>query len=210
MPREIDVDQRRSEFVDATWRVIRDEGLSAATLRRVAAEAKCTTGALTHYFTNREALLVEALRRAHFAAGARMIEAARKSKGDWKRLEAIVMEALPADSERMKEWKTRLAVWAAASDNEVLREENARRYQQWGEWLEEHLAPVVQQRDTIRREAVLFMGLIDGLSLRLMLHAPSGEQMREAVSEVIADVRFYLRAMRRRHASATKPEGARD
>src|SRR5262249_20218224 len=82
MPREVDATLRRSEFVEAAWRVIRREGLSAATLRRVASEVSFTTGALTHYFSNRQALLVQALRAAHFTAGARMMEAARKVKGD--------------------------------------------------------------------------------------------------------------------------------
>jgi AcrR family transcriptional regulator len=199
MPKEVDVEQKRSEFADATWRVIRKEGLSAATLRRVAAEARCTTGALTHYFSNREALLVEALRRAHFAAGARMIEVARKAQGDFKRLEAIVLEALPLDSERTKEWKTRLSVWSAASDNELLRQENTRRYQEWNELLRRYLVPIVPRRDALRREAVLLMGLIDGLALRLLLHAPSGEGMQAAVSEAVVDVRFHLRAMHARY-----------
>src|SRR5260370_15178297 len=105
MPKEVDAKLRRSEFVDATWRVIRREGLPAATLRRVAAEASCTTGALTHYFSNREALLVQALRAAHFAAGARMVEAARKAKGDLKRLETPWLPALPLPPPPIHEWR---------------------------------------------------------------------------------------------------------
>ena len=94
-PKEVDIQHRRAEFAAATWRIIMDEGLSAATMRRIAAEVHCTTGALTHYFTNREPLLVEALRRAHIAAGARLIEAARKASGDLARLEVVLVEALP-------------------------------------------------------------------------------------------------------------------
>src|SRR5262249_23298055 len=156
----VDSELRRSEFADATWRVIMDEGLSAATMRRVAAETSCTTGALTHYFANREALLVEALRRAHVAAGARLIEAARKASGDLARLETILVEALFLDSQRMKEWKTRLTVWAAASDNDTLRRENSRRYQEWNELLERYLAPIVSSGAAVRREAIIIMGLI--------------------------------------------------
>ena len=199
MPKAVDLEQKRSEFAAATWRVIRNEGLAAATLRRVAAEARCTTGALTHYFPNREALLIEALRRAHFAAGTRMIASARKAKGDAKRLEALILEALPLDNERMKEWKTRLAVWGAASGNKVLRDENSRRYQEWGALLQSYLAPIVRRREDIRREAVLLMGLIDGLALRLVLHAPSGKAMRTAGLEVVAEAQFYLKALQDRY-----------
>src|SRR5215510_10857436 len=131
MPKEVDAKLRRSEFVDAVWRVIRREGLSAATLRRVASEASCTTGALTHYFSNRQALLVQALRAAHFTAGARMMEAARKVDGDLQRLETIVLAASPLDDARMRESQTHRAIFDAATANERLREENARRFREW-------------------------------------------------------------------------------
>jgi AcrR family transcriptional regulator len=199
MPKEVDVQRKRSEFADATWLLMRDEGLPAATLRRVAAETRCTTGALTHYFPSREALLVEALRRAHFAGGARLIAALRNVRGDLKRLETILLEALPLDLERMKEWKTRLAVWAAASDNQMLRQENSRRYREWGDLLERYVSPIVHRRDAVRREAVLLMGLIDGLALRLVLHAPRGARMQSTVTDVTSDVRFHLRALEARY-----------
>jgi AcrR family transcriptional regulator len=199
MPKEVDIEQKRTEFAQAAWRLITEEGLSAATLRRVASETHCTTGALTHYFPSRESLLVEALRRAHYAAGARLMGAARKATSHLKRLETIVLEALPLDSERMKEWKTRLAVWAAASDNAVLRHENSRRYREWNELLERFMSPVVPEPQALHREAVLMMGIIDGLALRLILHAPLGTEMELAVAEVVSEVRFHLRALRARY-----------
>ena len=201
MPKEVDAKLRRSEFVDAVWRVIRREGLSAATLRRVASEASCTTGALTHYFCNRHALLVQALRSAHFTAGARMMEAARQVKGDLKRLETIVLAALPLDDERMREWQTHLAFWDAASANERLREENARRFREWAAVLEHYLRPIVPRPEARRREAVLLMGLIDGLALRVLLHSGAGDRIHAPASDIVAPVRFYLRALQRRALS---------
>jgi len=199
MPKEVDVQRKRSEFAEAAWLLMRDGGLPAATLRRVAAETNCTTGALTHYFPSREALVVEALRRAHFAAGARLIAAVRNVSGDLKRLETILLEALPLDLERMKEWKTRLAVWAAAPGNRILREENSRRYQEWGALLERYLSPIVRRREALHREAVLLMGLVDGLALRLVLHAPRGARMQPVVTEVVSDLRFHLRSLQARY-----------
>jgi AcrR family transcriptional regulator len=199
MPKEVDAKLRRSEFVDATWRVIRRDGLPAATLRRVAAEARCTTGALTHYFSNREALLVDALRAAHFAAGARMVKAARKVSGNLQRLETLVLEALPLDEARMNEWKAHLTFWAEACDSEKLRRENAQRFGEWGELLEEYLAPIVPRPQARRRESMLLMGLIDGLALRLMLQTASGDRIRTSSAEVVGAVRFHLRQMQARN-----------
>ena len=193
MPKEIDTRVRREEFVDATWRVIRQHGLPAATLRRVAAEANCTTGALTHYFSNRESLLVQALGSAHFAAGARMVAAARRVKGDLKRLERVVLEALPLDATRMQEWRTHLTFWGEACANERLRRENARRFEEWAELLERCLAPLVPQAEALRREAMLLMALIDGLALRMVL------QGDRKGSEITSAVRAHLRALQDRY-----------
>ncbi len=199
MPKVVDARLRRSEFVDATWRVIRKEGLPAATLRRVAAEARCTTGALTHYFSNREALLVQALCAAHFAAGARMVAAAGRVRGDLKRLETLVLEALPLDALRMNEWKTHLTFWGEACDNEKLRSENARRFAEWGQLLEEYMAPIVPGHKARRREAMLLMGLIDGLALRLVLQTRSGARIQADATQVANAVRSHLRAMQARY-----------
>ncbi len=199
MPKVVDARLRRSEFVDATWRVIRKEGLPAATLRRVAAEARCTTGALTHYFSNREALLVQALCAAHFAAGARMVAAARRVRGDLKRLETLVLEALPLDALRMNEWKTHLTFWGEACDNEKLRSENARRFAEWGQLLEQYMAPIVPGHKARQREAMLLMGLIDGLALRLVLQTRRGSRIQADATEVADAVRSHLRAMQARY-----------
>ena len=199
MPKVVDARLRRSEFVDATWRVIRKEGLPAATLRRVAAEARCTTGALTHYFSNREALLVQALCAAHFAAGARMVAAARRVRGDLKRLETLVLEALPLDALRMNEWKTHLTFWGEACDNEKLRSENARRFAEWGQLLEQYMAPIVPSHKARQREAMLLMGLIDGLALRLVLQTRRGSRIQADATEVADAVRSHLRAMQARY-----------
>lgn len=81
-------------------------GHAASRQRRAAQPAR-----LTHFFGSREALLVQALRSAHFAAGARMVAAAPNLSGDLKRLETLVLEVLPPDAERMNEWKTPLTFW---------------------------------------------------------------------------------------------------
>ena len=68
MPKLIDHDLRRRELVEASWQVIADEGLEGVTMRKVAAAARCTTGRITHYFENREELLLAALRAVYSAA----------------------------------------------------------------------------------------------------------------------------------------------
>src|SRR5580692_1468139 len=73
MPKVVDHDARRAELVDAAWRVIAAEGLEAATMRRIAQAAGCTTGRVTHYFYSKDDMLVAALREVHRRAAERMI-----------------------------------------------------------------------------------------------------------------------------------------
>jgi hypothetical protein len=95
------------------------------TPRRVAVEARCSTGALTDYFaiaTRGWSKCCAALlrrRRAHDRYHA-------QGQGDRNPVEAIVLEALPLDAEPMEEWKARFAFWSCASDSEALCRENPR------------------------------------------------------------------------------------
>lgn len=57
MPRLIDRDQRRVDLAEAVWRVIRERGIGAVSVRIVAEEAGVAVGSLRHLFPNRAGLL---------------------------------------------------------------------------------------------------------------------------------------------------------
>jgi AcrR family transcriptional regulator len=52
-----DREARRTELLDAVLAVIAEEGIAAASLRKVAERAGCSTGAVTYYFANREEMM---------------------------------------------------------------------------------------------------------------------------------------------------------
>nr|WP_285783096.1 TetR family transcriptional regulator C-terminal domain-containing protein [Microbispora sp. NBRC 16548] len=52
---------RREEIAEALWRVVRRDGVGAATVRSIAAEAGWSPGALRHYFSTRAELLAFAM-----------------------------------------------------------------------------------------------------------------------------------------------------
>jgi AcrR family transcriptional regulator len=147
--------------------VIASEGLRAATLRRVASEAGCTTGSLTHYFPDRRSLLIDSLRSAHFQAGDRMLNAAKQASTDFERLEAVLLEALPLDAPRMREWRVWLAFWAEAMNDPELAKENERRYAEWRSMLSDFVAPLVADSRAADHEVDHLIALIDGLGLQL-------------------------------------------
>jgi AcrR family transcriptional regulator len=130
VPRVVDPAQRREEVVQAAWTVIADEGLEAATVRRIAEVAGCTTGRVTHWFSDKDEVLVAALRRVNDAAAARMTVAVEREDPE-DALRAVLVEALPLDDERRREWRVWLAFWGATLAEPALQEENERRYAEW-------------------------------------------------------------------------------
>lgn len=174
MPKSVDPIQKRAELVAASWDVIAADGLKAATLRRVAAEAGCTTGALTHYFSDRRALLIDALRSAHFQAGARMLEAAERAPSGLERLKRVLLEALPLDPPRLREWRVWLAFWAESMNDPQLADENARRYTEWRRLVVDLVTPFEQNAAQTEPEVAHLVALIDGLGLRLARHPEKG------------------------------------
>lgn len=61
VPKQVDHRQRRSDLADALWRVAERDGLAAATVRQVAAEAGVSVGLVQHYFSTKDEMLLFAL-----------------------------------------------------------------------------------------------------------------------------------------------------
>jgi AcrR family transcriptional regulator len=57
MPKIVDHDARREEIAQALWRVVRRDGIRAASVRIVAAEAGWSAGAVRYYFPDQDGLL---------------------------------------------------------------------------------------------------------------------------------------------------------
>ena len=108
MPKVVDHDPRRQELAEATWRLIRREGLEAVSVRKVAREAGVSPGSLRHYFTSQSELLAYALRMV----GER-IEQRIRSLEPGQTLEdhvqALIEQVLPLDEERA----TEAVIWLA-------------------------------------------------------------------------------------------------
>ena len=171
MPKVVDHDQRRAEFVAAAWTVIADEGIEAATIRRIAEVAGCTTGRVTHYFDAKDEILVAALRRVHYAAGARMLDHLRTKQGA-DALRAVLLDALPLDSQRNLEWRVWLAFWGRASTDHALIEEQQHRYAEWRRLLGRVIAATAGKpatSDQVRLLVDLVAGTIDGLGIQAVL-----------------------------------------
>jgi TetR/AcrR family transcriptional regulator, transcriptional repressor of bet genes len=188
MPKVVDHAARRAELIDAAWHVIAEEGLEAATMRRIAEAAGCTTGRVTHYFDAKDDVLVAALREVHRRAGQRMIRHIGGADVTAALLE-VLLEALPVDEDRQLEWRVWLAFWGRAAADERLRHEQEQRYAEWRGLLGKlvrRARPGGSAAD--RRAAVdLIAGAIDGLGIQAVLEpeAFTPARLRQAASAIV-------------------------
>jgi AcrR family transcriptional regulator len=193
VPKVVDHAQRRRELVAATWAVVAAEGIEAATVRRIAEEAGCTTGRITHYFADKEEVLVAALRQVHRAAGKRMLAAIEQRSG-LEALHAVLAEALPLDQERVLEWRVWLAFWGSAATSASLQAEQHQRYREWRGLLKRVLATAQLSADVdLDRLVDQIVALVDGFGLQGVLD-PQHPQPEQLASRLNGAVDALIRA----------------
>jgi AcrR family transcriptional regulator len=104
MPKLVDHEERRRLIAQATWRVISRDGVRAASVRTVAAEAGLSTGALRHYFDDQSSLLLFAARHSiELAAGRLLAHLADPDADPRTTVQACLEELLPLDAQRAAE-----------------------------------------------------------------------------------------------------------
>ena len=123
MPRQVNSVERRRDIARAVYRVVARGGLEAASMREIAREAGCTTGALTYHFADRRALLDHAVGLAVDESMARLLAAARTGG-----LRAALAEFLPLDELRRQENAVWLVGVSAATRDDQLAASLSRRY----------------------------------------------------------------------------------
>ncbi len=189
MPKIVDHETRRREIVEASWRVIAAEGLAGLTLRKIAESADCTTGRLTHYFANREEIVLAALRAVYSAAKGRMARVHELDASPQAKLLASLDETLPLDYKRLLEWKVWIAFWSAAAANPSLAKENDKRLAAWAAVLVP-LIVAAAPGSNAALEAEILVGLVDGVGLQAAINptAKNKRRARATVAGYVADL----------------------
>lgn len=112
MPKIIDHEKRKIHIAEATWKVIVEEGIENASVRKIAQTAGLSVGSLRHYFSSQSELLlfsmelvtervIKRLKSREFSEGQDPLEFVTEG----------VFEVLPIDEER----KIEMEVWLAFS-----------------------------------------------------------------------------------------------
>lgn len=185
MPKIINHDERREQVAEATWRVIAKVGLEGATIRMIAGEAGYSTGALQHYFANKDGLIQFAMNLTWQRTDERIAAAAGASDA----LEALSMVAsavLPLEEERRQDVLVWLAFVARAVNDESMsashRDYYVRVRERWRKLLKAGILDGSVRADIdVETEVNVLTGLIDGLALQAMFEPMTGAEMTATV-----------------------------
>ncbi|MBO0919426.1 TetR/AcrR family transcriptional regulator [Cellulomonas sp. zg-ZUI222] len=189
MPRLLDADARRREIADATWRVIRRDGLENASVRNVAAEAGLSAGSLRHMFATQGELLVFAMAQVVERVTARV--AAQDASGDpLDAAERHLLELLPLDDERRAENEVWTAFTARALVDPSLRACAEQNHDLVRAGCRHWVEAIAAGRVDVDLEADRLHAVVDGLAVHAAVRpdAVTGERCRAVLRRHLEDL----------------------
>ena len=123
-------DVRRVMVLEAAAKLIADEGLLAATMRRIAQEARISLGTLTHHFKSVDELMAEALELASIRFAEALARLTTKGNAV-ARLHALTSAVMPDNQQAIRQWRLWIQFWSRAVYDPRLAQTHDRRYRAW-------------------------------------------------------------------------------
>ncbi|MDJ0592273.1 MAG: TetR/AcrR family transcriptional regulator [Pleurocapsa sp. MO_226.B13] len=160
---------RRIEVSEAAWKVIVREGLDRTSMRAIARELDCTTGVVTHYFRDKQELILFALHQVTEKLKQAMEEVAEQPVSV-DRLIEMLCAFLPLDNERQEILKVWVAFLGYAVGRESLMLEHQTSAGQLREIIIQELktllsAKKIHQDIDPAVEANTLLALVNGIAL---------------------------------------------
>lgn len=181
MPRQVDHEERRQTIAKAVVRLVSAKGVEAASLRAVAAEAGVSMGAVQHYFTTTEEMLLFALEYGNGLLAERIQErlAGRDPAPLRDTFRWVCTLLLPLDAES----RTGARLWAALIARGCVDEPTGRlaadAYANLTAFVVRSLTDVgtgSQTADELTRSARHLVSVIEGLRWPLLFGVYSGRE----------------------------------
>jgi TetR/AcrR family transcriptional regulator, transcriptional repressor of bet genes len=167
---ESDHDERRRAIAHVTMGLIAREGLEAATVRRIAAEVGYSTTIVTHYFTDKQELLLWAYRTIDEWARERFERAMAQQPVD---LVGYLMSMCAVDEVDKVNWRPLLGIWDRALRDPAF----ATELHGWIDTTVARLAAIVRSRDPDCADpnsvAKRLLAMVQGVSLQLLFDRDS-------------------------------------
>lgn len=178
----VDHDERRREIARVAIDLVASEGLAAATIRRIAAEAGASTTLITQCFDDKYELLVYTFDLLSRDGERRFEDVLEADPGDTMGALLTMVPWCPANVRR---WKAYLAFWDGAARNPDLAR-LMRHSTQGGMALLRRLLEMRSRPDAdFARAAEMLAALVQGLALQMLVDVPNWpiEKIRTALAE---------------------------
>src|SRR5699024_4493771 len=117
MHRIVNHEKKRKLIAEAAWSIIKKEGIEKASIRRVAIEAGMSAGALRHYFSPKDEMLLLSI-DYYQEEGKKRSQSKSWSDNPLQAVAEVLLELIPMDEEKKIEtsvWWT-LALQSLTSD----------------------------------------------------------------------------------------------
>ncbi|MEU6427902.1 TetR/AcrR family transcriptional regulator [Microbispora sp. NPDC046973] len=195
MPKIVNHEERRGEVVAAARRIILREGIEAATTRAIAKEAGYSNGVLTHYFADKDEILLSALEASHRRIADRLREKLSGRTG-LAALRELLLDNVPLDDERAGETGLEVGFWGRSLTSPALLEVQRREAAEL-RYLVTSLLRAAAEAGEIRTDEDLedvaerLLALVDGLSVHRLLYPAhvTGERLQRLILSEIDRLR---------------------
>jgi AcrR family transcriptional regulator len=174
LPKIVNHRERREEVVEATRRIILREGIEAATTRAIAREAGYSNGVLTHYFADKDDIMLSALHSSH----RRIVERLRgklAGRTGLAALRELLLDNLPLDDERVQESGLEIGFWSRSMTSPALLEAQRAEAEELRYLVRSLLGTAAEAGEITTAEdlddvAERLLALVDGLSVHRLLY----------------------------------------
>ena len=192
MPARGDHQQRRQQVARIAADLVAAGGLAAATHRRIAEAAGCSTTVVSHYFTDKRDLVTATYREVGDRVATR-VEVARTSED---RLVAMLEALLPLDEDRTRDWRLLFTfLGLAATDAELTAEQRDRaaatRSQIETALTSDKRAGRIPADIDVAAAAGFLLSLVLGMGMQALFDPAEWplERMRTVIADAVAQIR---------------------
>jgi TetR/AcrR family transcriptional repressor of bet genes len=180
----LDYEEQRHKIALIAADVIAHEGVEAATFRRIAAQAGCSTTLITNHFDDKRDLLVCAYRMVSTNALTRFEQSVLHNQANT--IESLV-SLTAVDQNSWCGWRVHVAFWAKAIRDPVLASEQHISIENSGKCIENAIQAGYGPGEETRNLAQLLIALVHGISIQVLFEQQSWsrDQIYKALSRQV-------------------------
>lgn len=194
MPKIVDHDQKRQFLAEVVWKIINEEGVEKASIRRIASEAGMSPGALRHYFSTQDEILLFVI--DYYVEHGRLRSQDQRWPSDpLQAVRDILFELIPTDDEKQIE----AMVWWTFAFRSLNRPSLKRKKEELTDGMYELSKAMIELLiasglvpDTIdvELEMMRLSALLDGLSSNSLLRNDvfSADKMKQIIEHHIKSI----------------------